>query len=436
MAEDLRSLIAGAVGHQPAGQLALAEQIPRILMSLTDDTARSQFLAFVHSWLPLGNRRALIAVATAFPSLVKAGDATSVGLILDCILSLDDNELRDLLESGTDSLDQNVLEGLISFLLRSQYDCSRVFACHLLVKLIDESVIFGKISEICRDKSFIVRDCLAKNSLQFSAPVSRSIAESLLKDSHPRVRGHLAHILVSSSFFFDYVAPSLADDADWSVRANLARAIAATGPPALTAPLALSLIDDAVFEVALCAIRALTSILRTHPEFEFPLPLDFSRLMRTRDLTRDSQNDAHVFCKHHPQGAPVRQAPLPAGGLRFAVRAGAAERDCAHRGRTRAALVFLFPTIAAFAPSAGALLIGLALRGLDDEAFAVRHDAAASLARLWGAEIPCELVALAGGRPPRGSSRSCERHQHSRATPHVAMRRTIVFRAPRIVDEV
>jgi hypothetical protein len=224
MNPNIAKLVSSSLGQNLASQLALAEQIPLILNSLPGTSLQSRFLAFLESWLPIGNRKALLAIASSSPSLLSIDNITAVGPILDTLLSLDDPLIPDILHHSMDSVTAPQIKNLISFLSHSKFDCSRVFACQLL-PLIRSDTFFldSKIPTFSEDKSFLVRNCLAKISPKFSPNQILVIVNFLLNDSHPHVRGRLAHLLISQPFFFEVIAPRLAVDPDWTVRANLAR---------------------------------------------------------------------------------------------------------------------------------------------------------------------------------------------------------------------
>jgi hypothetical protein len=419
MALEISKLVSAALGPNPAAQLALAEQIPSVLSSLSDASVRGQFLAFLHSWLPIGNRHALLAIARSSPALIKTGNIAGVGPIFDTLLAIDDREITDILRRSTHSFDTALLESLISFLHLSQFDCSRAFACELLLQVQSTDSFFDeKVRFFSGDKAFIVRNRLAQNCGKFPPTRIRAIAELLLADPHARIRGRLAHNLVSQPFFFEFIAPRLAADADWTVRATLTRAVARAGPPELTAPIALAFQNDPVFEVQLVGLRALHAILKSHPDFEFPVPLDFGRLLRNSDPRFKS---AIVDCFFVQRAFPTaalnhfsniilkEQASVKLRFLGAAAEsrvAGSLAKEflrivsdlCADPAwRTRLAAVELFERIDCF--TAGTELVGFALRALEDEAFAVRRAAAIYLGRAFasGPDVPAALAALAAG---------------------------------------
>jgi hypothetical protein len=280
MNEEVSRLVSGALGQNPAGQLAFAEKIPMILQFLDTDSVRTQFLPFFTSWIPVTNSKVLLVIASVLDVIVRStNDIKLVSPIADILLAIDDSEISDSAEHSLRSLTEFPIGTLIAQLLPSRYDCVRAFLVRLLLFECSEAFLLETIKTMISDKSFLVRISLAKNISRFSTTVAETIALSFVRDAHPRIRAQIAHDFPVSLFYFETIAPVLSADVDWNVRCAVAVAVGSSTLIEQAAPIAVEFVRDDVCEVKLFGLRSITKILTENPNFTVRFPFSFNRLM-------------------------------------------------------------------------------------------------------------------------------------------------------------
>jgi hypothetical protein len=194
------------------------------------------------------------------------------------------------------------------------------------------------------------------------------------------------------------------------------RAIAFEGPPAITAPLALNFHSDSVLKIQIEGLKAIHTILKTHSDFEFRIPIDFGRLMRHSDirfkfvimdlffvqrglLTPALTFFTNVMVKEHPSVKVhflqvVADSPFVAS-LAKEIRYFVSDLLADRQWRNRLTVVELFDIF-----TLAGEFVSFGFQALEDEAFLVRKAAAGFLGRVFAAEaeLPTIVAGLADER--------------------------------------
>jgi HEAT repeat protein len=124
----------------------------------------------------------------------------------------------------------------------------------------EKHVVFSLL--ITPGAPFKVRYAVARSIPNLSDGLALVVLAGLLSDLSAKIRGILPVVAASRPFFLPSVAPQIAMDHDWSVRASLASALVSTTDPLAAIAVGAQLLRDGVWQVKLCVLRSLTAIIR------------------------------------------------------------------------------------------------------------------------------------------------------------------------------
>jgi hypothetical protein len=420
MTDDLSRLLPAALTPNPAGQNAFAERLPSFISSFPADWVRDELIPFLVSWLPSNNRKALALVAVALKPILSAlSDISVASPLVESLLAPDVSDVTTTVLKVISELSPTQTVQLIPIIAKSPYDCVRRVLGGLLVQSNDEKLILETSQAIASDPSFMVRFAFAEVIRKFDKGVAKTVATQLAKDSQARVRGFLAHDLASEPYYFEVTA-GLVADFDWSVRASLASALARAADIAQAATLCTKFIADGVWQVQLCALRSLTSILSSNPSFEFTFSFPSEKLMKIahiplktaaidcffalRGLSKDSVTGFAGLLAKEPSDVKLHFISTVSGTPFLAdvikpVTEIAFQLGKDPKWRIRLGVVsLLFPIAEKLKnPSTSTEFTTFVTRMLEDEAFPVRSEAILHLAKTFAgaSEIPESVKDLA-----------------------------------------
>lgn len=269
---DITQLVALATDASESAQMQFAGGIAQIAQALPPPIVTGQLIPFIVSWLPRNNAAVAAAAAGALPELrAAAGGAAPLGELIEALVA---SERRAVCERVLDAVarmqcDDAEVAQLAKCVARSRFDGVRVFA----VRLLDLARGSGAKAEVClelaRDGAFLVRMAVAERIPQLDEADAERVARELMGDLHARIRAYLPVACAQKGFFYGLIAEQLAGDPDWSVRASLANSTMSTRDRARACAVVTKLISDRVWQVKLCALRALTDLLNSKADLEF-----------------------------------------------------------------------------------------------------------------------------------------------------------------------
>jgi HEAT repeat protein len=248
---------------EPA-QLNFIAQIPLILIAFRPDWISTQFLPFLAKWVPPNNHSVVTALLSTVPRLIELASLDAATPLFEAVFSADDTDRTTALVSIIlkFTVDQTAAICLTR-LSRSTWDCVRAVVPRLIGVVKGEEVRHQILKSLLEPGApFKVRYAVARSVPDLSDSLARLIVGALLDDPNGRIRGILPLATAPRSFFFEIIAPAAAGDLDWVVRGSVASALINTGDPPRAIPIGVKLLEDAVWQVKLCALRSLTDIIR------------------------------------------------------------------------------------------------------------------------------------------------------------------------------
>jgi hypothetical protein len=253
-----------AIRQDEPSQLGFVAAIPSILSAFPRDWIAAKFLPYLAVWFPPNSKAVAGALLPHVDALVRAASLSAAAPLLEVLFSSNDPPFTDslvtIIVSFTD--DPSALP-LLSALLKSPWDAVRAAIPALLPLLRDDAQKLAIFSELLVNGSpFRVRYAAARAVPRLSAEPARAVVTALLADPSGRIRGLLPVVSAGHPFFLTAVAPEAAKDHDWAVRASLASALLHAGDALAALAIASGLVSDGVWQVKLCAMRALTQIIR------------------------------------------------------------------------------------------------------------------------------------------------------------------------------
>jgi hypothetical protein len=252
-----------AVRPDELSQLNFISSIPTILSAFPQEWISSKFLPFLTKWLPPNNSKLATAILSTLGSLVQASSFEAVAPLLEVLFSAADPTRTAALSSILLSLPADPTAGsCLKRLSQSNWDAVRAAVPQLLGVLKSDEEKLGIFSLLIGGSSpFKVRCAVAQSVTGLSDGLALSVVEKLLAEASTRIRGLIPVVAAPRAFFLGSVASRLAVDHDWAVRASLASALVNVGDPIGAIKVGVALVNDGVYQVKLCAVRSLTTII-------------------------------------------------------------------------------------------------------------------------------------------------------------------------------
>lgn len=273
VSSDITHLITLAIDTNENSQIQFADGVTQIVEAFPPKIINEQFLPFLVNWLPRNNQIIASSIVDAIPAISEAaGGISKLVELIDALISSENNDIcskvfKTIEDLKGDNDDEVVL--IVKRIAKSKYDLVRKYA----IKLLDLVESNDTKAEIClqlaSDTAFLVRIAVAEYIPKMDEKNAENIARELMVDHHARIRAYLPIACSKMGFFYSLIVEKFINDKDWSVRASLANNLVDANDHVQSCKVVTKLISDKIWQVKLCALRTLTSLLNSTLDLKF-----------------------------------------------------------------------------------------------------------------------------------------------------------------------
>ncbi|EAX91556.1 hypothetical protein TVAG_410690 [Trichomonas vaginalis G3] len=257
------TLFEKAVTQDESSQYEFACNVEKILTSFPPKFIAEEFYPFMATWIPRNNARIVKTLAEKVDKMAAISEAiVSLAPVVESLLAAENVAIAKIIlqKIRTVKLGGDVM-GFFKRLASSPLDFVRAFVAKIIMLLKSNDDVKNLSAALICDPAFQVRFSMCSVIPKLQPDLAKDVASYACSDSNSRVKSFLPVICSKLPFFFNDIVTPLLLDHDWAVRASLARELANSTDDTKSLTYCIQLIKDSVWQVVLCALTSLTTIL-------------------------------------------------------------------------------------------------------------------------------------------------------------------------------
>jgi HEAT repeat protein len=265
------SLFDKAITQDETQQLEFATKIGQFISTFQTKFIAQEVYPFLATWIPRNNDSIVSALCENIDKFAAIKEAfVELAPVVESLLASEKTKNANTIKQkllSVKGIPNDSANGFIKYLSSSPIDFVRGFTPSVISLLSSEADIKALFTLLAFDSAFKVRMAVCISIPKLPEVLCNQVAITLLKDSHSRIKAFLPVVCTKQSCYFVALAPTLAADHDWSVRASVAKELINSDDLNEALKFCCMLIEDNVWQVVLCALKSLTILLkRTNAE--------------------------------------------------------------------------------------------------------------------------------------------------------------------------